>query len=186
MNADTGAAERAELQRQTALTIDVIGTPAAQGSKIANRFGHGVRDANDKTLRPWRAEVAGTVATTMAENHWTTLDGPIEVELTFLHPRIASHYGTGRNQGRLKPSAPHWKATAPDIDKLTRAVLDALTAAAAIRDDARVARLVVEDQWANEWSGVRIKVSALTQSTVPVRGGEAGAGAVQSRQEALL
>lgn len=153
------------------LRVNVIGTPVAQGSKVANRFGHGVRDANADVLKPWRAEVAGVIADTMVERGWTTLDGPISVELQFFHPRIGGHYGTGRNAGRLKPSAPRWKSTAPDIDKLTRAVLDALTASRAIRDDARIARLVVEDLWSSDWSGVRITVVALLdQTTVSVSG----------------
>jgi Holliday junction resolvase RusA-like endonuclease len=92
---------------------------------------------------------------------WETLDGPIEINLAFFHLRPAGHYGTGRNAGVLKPSAPYWKSTAPDIDKLTRAILDALTDARAIRDDARVARLVVEDRWADAAAGVRIVVAQL-------------------------
>ncbi|UUW88440.1 RusA family crossover junction endodeoxyribonuclease [Pimelobacter simplex] len=145
----------------TSLVVSVIGTPVQQGSKVANRFGHGVRDSNDRKLRPWRAEVSGTVAETMVATGWQTLDGPIEISLAFFHTRPAAHYGTGRNAGVLKPSAPYWKSTAPDIDKLTRAILDALTDAAAIRDDARVARLVAEDRWADAAAGVRIVVAPL-------------------------
>lgn len=146
----------------TALTINVIGTPVQQGSKVANRFGHGVRDANVKKLKPWRAEVSGTVLEAMQAQGWSTLDAPCEVAITFFHPRAAGHFGTGRNAGVLKPSAPYWKATAPDIDKLTRAILDALTDAAAIRDDSRVARLVVEDRWADAAAGARITITPLT------------------------
>jgi Holliday junction resolvase RusA-like endonuclease len=145
----------------TELTIHVIGTPVPQGSKVANRFGHGVRDANAKKLKPWRAEVAGVVADTMRSTSWVTLDGPIEVVIAFFHPRPAGHYGTGRNAGVLKPTAPRWKATAPDIDKLVRAILDALTTSRAIVDDARVTRLVVEDLWADAATGARITVRPL-------------------------
>jgi Holliday junction resolvase RusA-like endonuclease len=95
---------------------------------------------------------------------WTTLDDPCEVAITFHHPRPAAHYGTGRNAGTLKPSAPTWKGTAPDIDKLTRAVLDALTASRVIRDDARVARLVVDDLWADAATGARITITPLDSS----------------------
>lgn len=152
----------------TSLTINVVGTPVAQGSKVANRFGHGVRDANPTKLKPWRAEVAGCVTEAMAATGWHTLDGPIEVTLTFFHERKAGHYGTGRNAGILKPSAPRWKATAPDIDKLTRAILDALTTSRAIRDDARVARLVVEDLWADAATGARITITPLTDASPAV------------------
>lgn len=149
----------------TSLTINVVGTPVPQGSKVANRFGHGVRDANATKLKPWRAEVAACVTEVVADTGWATLDDPCEVVITFFHPRTKSHYGTGRNAGRLKPSAPAWKSTAPDIDKLTRAILDALTTSQAIRDDARVARLVVEDRWADAATGARITISSLVDDT---------------------
>ena len=143
------------------LHLTVIGTPVPQGSKVANRYGHGVRDANDKKLRPWRAEVAGWIEQAMRDQGWTTLDAPAEVTITFLHQRPSYHFGTGRNAGQLKPNAPSWKATAPDIDKLTRAILDALTTSRAIRDDGRVARLVVEDRYADGPTGAEITVRPL-------------------------
>ena len=149
------------------LYVKVIGTPVPQGSKVANRFGKGVRDSNDKSLRPWRAEVAGCIAEAMTVQHWDTLDAACQVHITFWHARPASHYGTGRNAGRLKPSAPTWKHTAPDIDKLTRAILDALTTSGAIRDDGRVARLVVHDQYTSGTTGADIAVTPLTTGTRP-------------------
>ena len=169
----------------TALTVNVIGNPVQQGSKVANRFGGGVRDTNAKKLRPWRAEVAGTVADRMTETGWATLDGPIQIELTFFHHRPAGHYGTGRNAGVLKPTAPAWKSTAPDIDKLTRAVLDALTDSRAIRDDARVARLLVEDRYAVQATGVRITITPLDPSPAGVSPAPAGEATTQ-HQEVLF
>ncbi len=41
-------------------------------------------------------------------------------------PRPASHYGTGRNAGQLRPSAPAWPLGKPDVDNLLKAPLDAL------------------------------------------------------------
>lgn len=148
----------------TELVIHVVGTPVAQGSKVANRHGGGVRDSNAKKLKPWRAEVAGIVADTIASTGWQTLDEACEVEISFFHARPQAHFGTGRNAGVLKPSAPCWKATAPDVDKLTRAILDSLTTAQAFRDDGRVARLVVEDRYADQATGARITVRPLRSS----------------------
>lgn len=169
----------------TSLTIHVVGKPVQQGSKVANRFGHGVRDANAKTLRPWRAEVSGCVLEAMRAADWQTLDCPIGVELAFAHVRPAAHYGTGRNAGVLKPSAPFWKATAPDVDKLIRAVFDSLTDARAIRDDSRIARLIVEDLWADAESGVHITVYPLTDSA-PAADRSSAAGAVTQVERALF
>ena len=50
----------------------------------------------------------------------------IVLDLLFRFPRPRSHFGTGRNAGQLKPSAPFYVRTRPDLDKLARAVGDAL------------------------------------------------------------
>lgn len=168
----------------SSLTVHVIGNPVQQGSKVANRFGGGVRDTNAKKLKPWRAEVAGCVAQAMNETGWATLDCPVQVDLVFFHHRPASHYGTGRNAGVLKASAPAWKSTAPDIDKLTRAILDALTDSRAIRDDARVARLLVEDRYADAATGARITITPLNPS--PAGASPAPAGEANNAPQEVL
>ena len=69
--------------------------------------------------------------------------------MVFTFERPASHYGTGRNAGRVKDSAPDWPDTkwTGDIDKLTRAVFDSLTAGGVIEDDARVVEAAVSKAW---------------------------------------
>jgi Holliday junction resolvase RusA-like endonuclease len=52
---------------------------------------------------------------------------PIRLEVTFVMPRCASHFGTGKNAGRLKASAPAEHVTKPDLSKITRSTEDALT-----------------------------------------------------------
>ena len=56
-------------------------------------------------------------------------------------PRPRAHYGTGRNANRLKDSAPLWHDKRPDVDKLARAVLDAITESGTLRDDCQVVAL---------------------------------------------
>jgi Holliday junction resolvase RusA-like endonuclease len=95
---------------------------------------------NAAALKPWRQEIAGVA---VAEGGWlavglNALDGPVYLSLTFYVKRPESHYGTGRNAGVLKDSAPlHPETSGSDIDKLTRAVLDALTGIV-WKDDKRV------------------------------------------------
>lgn len=72
--------------------------------------------------------------------------GPVDVALTFYLTRPKNHYGTGRNAERLKQSAPSFPAVHPDIDKLTRAVLDALTGIC-FEDDRQVVGLVVAKRY---------------------------------------
>ena len=121
----------------TSRTVVVRGVPAAQGSK--RHVGNGRMDEMSKRLGPWRAAIAEAIVEWQRD---PILSGPVAVSLTFTMPRPKSHYGTGRNADRLKPNAPDWVSTAVgDIDKLCRAVLDAITEAGAWRDDSQVALL---------------------------------------------
>ena len=65
------------------------------------------------------------------------LTGAIVLELMFTLTRPKGHYGTGRNAGKLKPSAPEHPTTQPDMDKMLRAVQDGLTHIA-WQDDSQV------------------------------------------------
>lgn len=74
--------------------------------------------------------------------------GPIEMEVEFVLPRPASHYGSGRNSDKLKPSAPKWHSgSRGDWDKYGRAASDALTGVC-WRDDGQLARVLVEKRYA--------------------------------------
>jgi Holliday junction resolvase RusA-like endonuclease len=62
----------------------------------------------------------------------------------------------------VKDSAPLHPATRPDVDKLIRAVLDALTMSGAIKDDGRVVTLAaVKTYGAAGSTGARIHLEAL-------------------------
>ena len=56
------------------------------------------------------------------------------VTLGFMFARPKSHYGTGANAREIKRSAPAYKSTRPDLDKLVRAVLDSLTGIVFVED----------------------------------------------------
>jgi Holliday junction resolvase RusA-like endonuclease len=68
--------------------------------------------------------------------------GALSLDLRFYMRRPQSHFGTGRNAGRLKDTAPRFHTTRPDSTKLTRAVEDALTGVV-WRDDAQVSTQVI-------------------------------------------
>ena len=65
------------------------------------------------------------------------ITGAVVLELMFTLSRPKGHYGTGRNAGKLKPSAPEHPTTQPDMDKMLRAVQDGLTHIA-WQDDSQV------------------------------------------------
>lgn len=125
-----------------ALHFVVVGDPVAQGS-IA-RTPHGAKHSNEKLLLPWRAAVAACAHDAMSDAPPTPV--PVVLEAAFGVKRPKGHYGTGRNAGSLRASAPPFPAVNPDLDKLARAVLDALTGIA-YRDDAQVVELLASKRY---------------------------------------
>lgn len=124
--------------------FSVTGIPRAQGSKSAFKNKHtgkvvmteGGTNESRANFAAWRDSVSE--AARKAHGGAPPLDGPLRVRMRFVFPRPS---------GARK--ADHWKPTAPDIDKLQRAVLDCLTAARVIVDDARVACVEVSKELAD-------------------------------------
>lgn len=134
------------------IAIRVAGLPIPQGSKSAAVIkGRAViRDSNAKTLKPWRDHVRATAED--ATRYHDTITGPVAVWLYFTFERPKSHYRTGRNAHLLRPNAPPFPGRpCGDIDKLQRAVFDALTDAAVWTDDTQAVDLRrVRKVWAGE------------------------------------
>jgi hypothetical protein len=76
--------------------------------------------------------------------------GPVIVGIRFRLARPKGHYGTGRNAGQLRRSAPVAPDTKPDIDKLVRSTLDGMGEAGVWRDDAQVVGLCVVKDYATD------------------------------------
>lgn len=125
------------------ITLRAYGLPAPQGSKRAFKNPKTgkpvVVEQNAKPVKAWRQAVidvalphAGAVPTGC----------PVSLSVIFRFPRPLAHYGTGRNRGTLKPGAPKRPCGRPDVDKLARSTMDALTAARVWGDDGQVATLL--------------------------------------------
>jgi Holliday junction resolvase RusA-like endonuclease len=123
------------------IRFTVLGTPAPQGSK--RHVGNGVMVESSKRVKPWRQDVQAAAETALLDEmpYLTLWDGPVEVEIEFRFARPKGHYRTGKNAHILRDSAPDHPAVRPDIDKTSRAVLDALKTAGALKDDAQVTDL---------------------------------------------
>lgn len=147
----------------------VPGMAVPQGSKRAmvhRNSGKVVMfDTSDKRMKQWRSDIKTMAVTAMSKNLWT---GPVAVCLCFVFPRPNGHFGTGRRAGVLKPSAPAWKTTTPDVDKLSRAVLDALTGSVFL-DDKQVVKLTASKGFAekNEQFGVHVSAVRIDAEDPP-------------------
>jgi len=126
--------------------IRVHGTPAPQGSKRA--FAHKatgkivVMEQMADKVKSWRQAVIDAADSARAGDlpAFKAIDGPVMLTVTFWLPRPAGHYGTGRNAGQVRNSAPRfpWGNKRNDLDKLLRSTMDALTAAGCWTDDSQV------------------------------------------------
>lgn len=122
------------------LEFDAIGVPAPQGSKRIGRNRRGqpiILDDNDVAKTRWRMQVHAAASLALRDAGIDTAPAgvPVLVSIVFRFARPIGHSGTGRNAGVLKSWAPTLVTTKPDVDKLTRAVLDSLTTAGVMADD---------------------------------------------------
>lgn len=159
------------------LTINVIGTPAPQGSHRAFVVnGRPVLTQDSKKTKPWRQDVATAVREILAtEDWWAIPAGAVRVDITYYIARPRYHYRTGKHADQLRPDAPAYVDKKPDKDKLDRATFDALTVSGVIRDDAQIADGRTVKRYADGATGARITISALC--SVPALGSSPVAGA---------
>ena len=145
----------------TMLSFWAAGTPAPKGSKIRTRYG--MRESS-KRVKPWEEAVKAAAMDAMdADDEFQPIEeGGVEVAMTFMFKRPLSHYGTGKNWNKMKDRFV-WACMTrkPDVDKLVRSTLDAMTAAGVWADDAQVYSVFADKNWSNDRTkeGARIIVS---------------------------
>lgn len=120
------------------LAVFVAGRVTPQGSKNRGRGGRSYEAS--KHLRPWRDAIIEQLRSALPlhpEFDRAAAGYAVELEFTILRPK--RHHVACDRARPLRDGAPSYCPTTPDVDKASRAVLDALTQADAIPDD----RLVV-------------------------------------------
>jgi Holliday junction resolvase RusA-like endonuclease len=115
------------------ITVTIPGTPVPQGSLRSGGRGQ-LFYSNAAYLKPYRNNIADAVRQAAGASHeqWT---GPVTVRVLFLFERPKSHV---LKSGGLRRGIANEKLTPPDLDKLTRSVLDAITQSGVYADDAQV------------------------------------------------
>lgn len=113
----------------------VLGDPQPEGDLVCRRDPtHKLYHPNHAKLHPWRDAIV-TACKLRSVTPWPA-STPVAVDLTFSVAR-------GKTVTRDLPT------TRPDLDKLVRAVLDALTAAKVLADDAQVVEVGARKRYAD-------------------------------------
>ena len=155
----------------------VVGEPVTQGSKRSyvprhpstgqpyyknGRIVSAVVEDNKEALASWRSLVADAARKHVGGCPHFERGSPLHLAIAFLKPRLKGHFGTGRNAGRLKSSAPDYPTTKPDLLKLARAVEDAMTGIVYV-DDSQIVRESLEKLYSNTWGAI-VTVSEMASA----------------------
>lgn len=140
------------------ITFTILGLPAPQGSKTNMPNGamvEGSSRTGRQNLRDWRTACIAAARDQAALTG--RMSGALELSVQFRFPMPV------RARKRDRPQ--RLKATKPDLDKLVRALGDALKLGGLIDDDARIARLVCEKIETVEWCGAVVTIRSAWIST---------------------
>lgn len=132
------------------ISFDVLGVPMPQGSKrafVANGRAM-MKETGGNKHAQWRNAVADKARE--ARDEHGAIVGPVRAVVEFRFPMPKSR----PKATRLLGTAP--KLTAPDIDKLLRAVFDGLQAGALIPDDSLVVSVVATKVEVTDWFGAHV------------------------------
>lgn len=139
--------------------VFVPGIPRPQGSKRKGRGGQLFESS--KYVAAWRADVKLLATGAVRSAGGRIEDGPVRVQLEFIFPRPKRKRDTAAAELR----AAVYKPERPDIDKLARAVLDALEGTV-YKADAQVCELELRKLYGNNGAdpGVAISWRALKET----------------------
>ena len=163
-----------------AIRFFISGIPRTKGSShsfVNPKTKAVIYQHDNPNLKAWQSLVSFTAAQSKVK----PATAAVVLEIEYYFPRPKAHFNS---KGHLKASAPLDILTKPDIDKLERCILDALTGIA-YRDDAQVVRCNHGKFYTNNihkepgaWIGVltdpqpQLKIDPV-QTRIPLPGQEA-------------
>jgi len=136
------------------ISVDVVGVPVAQGSIKRTPFG--VAYSNDKELKSWRHSVICELVAAKTEGWEIDCAFAVSCEFRFMRPK--AHFG----KKGLRPSAPRYKTTKSDTDKLIRSIGDSIQQSGLVRDDSQIIKWAASKRYCEpgESPGASITLSS--------------------------
>lgn len=141
------------MKRVVSFFAEGVAAPEGSHRYVGYRGGRPVVAHDNPRLAGWRTIVARAANDAARAAGWEPqYDGPVAVQAHFYLPRPN------------RPKFPDHAATKPDLDKLARAVGDALAAPGGILlEDSRIVTWVLTKRWASDGQppGVHVAVTAI-------------------------
>ena len=103
------------------IKISVLGNPKPQP-----RHRHFQRGKFKGTYDPAKKDKQSFLFLVLEHAPQKPFDEPLRVDIDLYFARPKAHYGTGKNKGILKPSAPIRHIVKPDVDNCAKFVFDSM------------------------------------------------------------
>ena len=115
-------------------------------------------EVNRQRLASWKTAVVDSA------RHYagSLLTGPVGVSIVFRFPmRVADV-----KRGHPRPNAPRYHTSKPDVDKLLRSTLDAITSSGVWTDDSQVSISLAAKAYVppGAWIGAQVFIGSVTDS----------------------
>lgn len=133
------------------LSFFVVGLPKGQPRAKACRFGNVSRVYTPGSSDEWKLFIRDAANKAWDKVQWA---GPLCVTVTVYMPRPNSHFG----KLGLKPNAPKYHTSTPDVDNIAKGIFDALTNLGLWRDDSIVVDHTIKKLYANSTTGAEIVI----------------------------
>ena len=151
----------------TALMFVAYGVPIPQGS--AKAFNNRVTASNGHVLKPWRNSLGSAAISAAIVDDVGTFTGPVAVRATFYFRRPQHHWRTGKNAHLLRDQAPAYPVGrgCGDLDKLQRAVGDALVDVSVLTDDSQIVRWRAVKAWCGPDAALQMPGAVVEVQDLP-------------------
>lgn len=148
------------------MTTNVIqffarGEPKGQPRPRAVSINGSIRMYTPSIVKGWRTSIK-IAAINAGVRPAEPIAGPISVNLGFVFERPKSHFRSGKYSHELKPGTIEEHIKKPDVDNLSKAVLDVLTELKFWQDDSQVTHLSATKIYGH-YNGCQVSIAEINK-----------------------